>query len=98
MRGVDDAEFAIIRRIVKKHLPKTHRAFLFGSRATGANRLHSDYDLAVTGPRTLLPSEWGELHDALEEAPIVHEVDVVDLYPANQEFKEEVLRHTIPID
>ena len=87
----------IITTITKKLLPKTHKAFIFGSRASGTNRPHSDYDLGVSGPRPLSPYEWGELHDALEEAPIVHAVDVVDFYPASQSFKEEALQHTIPL-
>lgn len=94
----NDREFDIIKRITKKYLPATHRAFLFGSRAVGTNREHSDYDLGIEGPRALSPREWGTLHDALEEAPIIHEVDVVDLYPASNEFKQEALRQAIPIE
>ncbi len=47
-----DRELAIIKRITRQHLPKTHRAFIFGSRATGTNRPHSDYDLGVNGPHS----------------------------------------------
>ena len=90
-------EVEIIADIAKKLLPKTHKAFLFGSRAAGAHRQHSDYDLGINGPRPLSPREWGALHDALEEAPIIHCVDVVDFYPASRAFKETALRHTIPI-
>lgn len=94
----DDREFEIIKRITRQYLPKTHRAFLFGSRAAATNRPHSDYDLGISGPRALLPNEWGALHDALEEAPIIHEVDVVDLYPASEEFRKEALRDAVPIE
>jgi len=95
MEGTREVE--IITKITKKLLPNTHRAFLFGSRASGTNRPHSDYDLGISGPRALSLREWGELHDALEEAPIVHAVDVVDFYPASDAFKEVALQHTIPI-
>lgn len=95
---VEEREFETIKRITKRLVPKTHRAFLFGSRAVGTNRLHSDYDVGVSGPRALSPREWGALHDAFEEAPIIHEVDVVDLYPASEEFKKEALKDAVPID
>ena len=95
--SVDQHELEIITTITRKLLPKTHRAFLFGSRATGENRPHSDYDLGIEGPRPLSPREWGELHDALEEAPILHAVDVVDFAAANDAFKERATEQTIPI-
>jgi len=94
---VDEREIHIIKEIAHAHVPSTHRAFLFGSRAVGMNRPHSDYDLGVTGPRPLSPREWGDLYDAFEEAPIIHKVDVVDFYPASEEFKREALTHTIPL-
>ena len=94
---MDTRELTVITEITKKLLPKTHRAFLFGSRVTGDNRLHSDYDLGITGPRPLTPREWGELHDAFEEATIIHEVDVIDFTPASADFKQQALQHTIPI-
>lgn len=96
--NVDQREFDVIRGITKNLMPKSHRAFLFGSRATGTNRRHSDYDIGVSGPRPLSPREWGALHDAFEEAPIIHEVDVVDMYDANKEFKEEALKDAVPIE
>src|SRR3989344_1427180 len=96
--NVDEREFGVIKGITKELLPKTHRAFLFGSRATGTNRPHPDYDLGVEGPRPLSPREWGALHDAFEEAPIIHEVDVVDLYPSSEEFKKEALRDAVALE
>lgn len=93
----DKQEIAIIARITERLLPKTHRAFLFGSRAVGTAKPHSDYDLGVIGPRPLSVREWGALNDAFEEAPIIHAVDVVDFYPASDSFKKVALRRTIPI-
>lgn len=87
----------MITAIAKKYVPETHRAFLFGSRAAGMNREHSDYDLGITGPRALTPGEWGALHDALEEAPIIHAVDVVDFYAASDRFKHVALWRMIPL-
>lgn len=95
--SVEQKEIEIIKKIARQYVPKTHKAFIFGSRATGSNRPHSDYDLGISGPRPLTPREWGTLHDALEEAPIIHVVDVVDFNPASTEFKEEALKRTIPI-
>ena len=94
---VDTREIDIIKDIAKRYTPATHRAFLFGSRASGTNRPHSDYDLGLIGPRPLSPREWGDLHDAFEEAPIIHAVDVVDFYPASEDFKREALTHTVTL-
>ena len=96
--SVNQHELEIITTITQSLLPKTHRAFLFGSRVTGENRPHSDYDLGIEGPWALSPREWGELHDALEEAPIIHAVDVVDFAAANHEFKERAAEHIIPLE
>lgn len=49
---------------------------VFGSRATGHARRASDIDLAITAP-TATPDEWLELTEALEEAPIIYEFDIV---------------------
>lgn len=69
---------------------------LFGSRARGAVRRSSDFDLGVLG---LSEAEFGrlrrEIEDYVEESDIPHGVDVVDLDRAEPSFKEIALREAI---
>ncbi len=69
---------------------------LFGSFSRGkADRL-SDIDVGVYAGRSLSPREYFELKCALEELPILRDVDLVDLAEVeNPEFLEEVLRGKI---
>ena len=46
-----DAEAAIVRGILLRHLPGRARAFVFGSRAHGGARRYSDLDLALEWDR-----------------------------------------------
>ncbi|RTH15531.1 hypothetical protein CSW25_12535 [Thermus scotoductus] len=70
------------------------RLYLFGSFARGEGRQASDLDLALLSERPLrdlLPL----LKEALEEAPVVRRVDLVDLTEAEPAFRERVLREGI---
>jgi len=49
---------------------------VFGSRAVGGARRDSDLDLAVDAS-TASATEWGNLCEALEEVPVVYEMDVI---------------------
>ena len=49
---------------------------VFGSRALNQFRRNSDLDLAVTAPDATA-EQWQSLREALEEAPIVFDVDLL---------------------
>jgi predicted nucleotidyltransferase len=51
-------------------------ARVFGSRATGAARRAADLDLAISAPAAS-DREWADLCDALENAALIYELDVV---------------------
>jgi predicted nucleotidyltransferase len=53
--------------------------WLFGSHATGTARRSSDVDIAVRGTGPLPAEVMLALREALEEAPVLRRVDVVDL-------------------
>ncbi|WP_038056592.1 nucleotidyltransferase family protein [Thermus amyloliquefaciens] len=70
------------------------KLILYGSHARGEAGRGSDLDLALLGPaplRELLPL----LREALEEAPVLSRVDLVDLGEADPAFRERVLREGI---
>jgi predicted nucleotidyltransferase len=56
--------------------PSVHEVRLFGSRANGTARRASDIDLAIFAPDADT-NEGSNLIEAIEEAPIIHEFDIV---------------------
>jgi predicted nucleotidyltransferase len=70
---------------------------VFGSRATGHARRASDLDLAISAPEAT-PGEWADLCDALENAPLIYELDLVRPEQATSErLKEKIAREGIAI-
>lgn len=70
-----DKDLATLRSIFQR-FPCVQEVRLFGSRATNDAKRASDIDLAISAPDAT-PSEWIGLTEALEEAPIIYEFDVV---------------------
>ncbi len=59
----------------------SERIYLFGSRARGDERMHSDIDIAIDGD-TLLSSKLSQVRDVIEESHIPYKVDLVELSKA----------------
>ena len=70
-----DQDLAVLRRTFHR-FPCVREVLLFGSRATGHARRASDIDLAISAPDATA-RQWLELTDAIEEAPIIYEFDIV---------------------
>lgn len=68
-----DVLLGILRRF-----PSVRRAAVFGSRASARARRTSDLDLAISAPDATA-AEWSDLMGALEEAPLIYELDLVRL-------------------
>ena len=90
-----DRDKEAVLRALRPYLEGTGtRLFLFGSFARGEGRQASDLDLALLSPvplKDLMPL----LREALEEAPVVRRVDLVDLAEAEPAFRERVLREGV---
>jgi predicted nucleotidyltransferase len=70
---------------------------VFGSRATGHARRASDLDLAVSAPEAT-PSEWANLREDLENAPLIYEIDLVRMeHLTNSRLKDKIDREGLPI-
>lgn len=69
---------------VFRRFPAVHSVRVFGSRATGDARRASDIDLAVFAPE-MTDSEWSELRDALDEAPLIYNMDIVRMETLSQD-------------
>ena len=63
-------------RHIFRRFPCVCEVRVFGSRASGRNRRASDIDLAISAPEADA-ADWLELADALAEAPIIYELDLV---------------------
>jgi uncharacterized protein len=59
-----------------RRFPGVREVRLFGSRANGTAKRASDIDLAIYAPGADA-REWSNLIEAIEEAPIIHEFDIV---------------------
>lgn len=91
-----DQDLAVLRRTFRR-FPCVREVRLFGSRATGQARRVSDIDLAISAPDATA-DEWLELTDALDEAPIIYEFDVVRTERAhNPRLIEKIAREGVPI-
>jgi predicted nucleotidyltransferase len=76
---------------LRRACPKIERVILFGSRARGDSRPHSDIDLAVSCPRAS-EREWLDLYDAIEDAPTLLSIDLIRLEKASPRLRDRILR------
>ena len=70
------AQLALVRRLIDGVLPGA-RVAVFGSRATGRARPHSDLDLLLIDPPRLTWAQRADLRDAFEASSLPFTVDVV---------------------
>jgi predicted nucleotidyltransferase len=84
-------------RAAFRRFPAVREVRVFGSRATGHARRASDLDLAIFAPHATA-LEWADLCDALENTPIIYELDLVrPEQTASQRLKEKIEREGIAI-
>jgi predicted nucleotidyltransferase len=89
---------AIVRDILRAHLPVGARACVFGSRARGGARCYSDLDLALEWDRPLGLRTIGEVAEALSESDLPYKVDIVDLLTVDPAFRARIVADCIPFD
>ena len=75
--GIAPLSAARLRRLFDS-TPGLRRVWIFGSRATGSERIESDIDLALEAPGWG-PSEQAQLTDALRQLGLLYRVDAVFL-------------------
>jgi predicted nucleotidyltransferase len=96
---VDMAEqhVAIVRDVLRRHLPTGTRAYVFGSRAHGGARRYSDLDLALESGQPLALDLIGEIADALSESDLPYRVDIVDLAAVEPGFRARIVADCIAL-
>jgi predicted nucleotidyltransferase len=92
-----DEHAAIVRAILRAHLPAGAQAFVFGSRAHGGARRYSDLDLALTWDQPLGLDLIGGIAEALSESDLPYKVDVVDLATVDPGFRARIMRDAVPM-
>jgi predicted nucleotidyltransferase len=80
----------IIIGILNKHLPKTTTVWVFGSRAKGTAKKHSDLDLAIQTITPLSSKILANLKFDLEESDLPYKVDIVDWNTLSAAFKQHI--------
>ena len=91
-----EEDLAVLRGTFRR-FPAVREVRVFGSRAAGHARRASDLDLAIFAPGAS-GVEWAELCDALENARLIYELNVVRLErTASERLKEKIAREGVTI-
>ena len=89
-------DLAVLRAACRR-FPVVREVRVFGSRATGTARRASDLDLAISAPDATA-AEWLDLCDALEDAPLIYELDLVrSERTTNDRLKEKIARDGVTV-
>ncbi len=80
--------------IIQTYLPQC-KVWLFGSRATGKQRVGSDIDLALDNGAKIPWETITKILVDIDETTIPMKVDIVDLHAVDEDFKERVLKEGI---
>jgi nucleotidyltransferase substrate binding protein (TIGR01987 family) len=87
-------EAAIVRTILREHLPAGAKAHVFGSRARGGARRYSD--LALEWNCTLGLNLVGTIQKALSESDPPFKVDILDTATIEPAFKARISADWVP--
>lgn len=88
---------ALVRDILRTHLPPGVAVSVFGSRAQGGARRYSDLDLALQSDHPLGLGLLGELAEAFLDSDLPFKVDLVDLAAVDSAFRARVAAHAVPL-
>jgi predicted nucleotidyltransferase len=80
-----------------RRFPSVREVRVFGSRATGHARRTSDVDLAIFAPDASAVV-WADLCEALENTPVIYELDIVrPERTGNERLKERIAREGVTV-
>ena len=93
--SLPSAELALLRAVFRRH-PEIREVRLFGSRAKGAETLHSDIDLALWGNLDALKAE--AIAAELDELPLPYRYDVLPFDSIkSRPLREHIERVGVPL-
>lgn len=96
MLELTDAELAILRALFHIRIPG-REVRVFGSRATGTAKPHSDLDLLVMGDDPIPAAAAAELRADLEDSDLPFRVDVVEWRDLPVDWRHRMAPQSRPI-
>ncbi len=82
-------QLKIVCNILARHLPG-REVLIFGSRATGRAKPHSDIDLVIMGDELLPVTTIRILRDAFDDSDLPFQVDLVEWAGTSEEFRKVI--------
>ena len=83
----------LCKELVLKNINTSEYAvFLFGSRAYDRHPEKADIDIGVLGEKEMPAYEKYLIKDKIEEAEIPYNVDIIDFFSAEKNFRKVALR------
>ena len=89
MIDLDLKSLALIKKILKKHLPGLE-VKAFGSRVTGRAKTFSDLDLVIIGDKPIPIETINALKFEFSNSDLPILVDIVDWNAISEEFREKI--------
>jgi uncharacterized protein len=87
----------LVLHIIREILPPSTNVWVFGSRATGAARRHSDLDLAIDAGRRLTIDEIAGLTEAFSDSDLPYRVDIVDWRDIDDRWRQSVTAQRVAL-
>ena len=87
--GLSEAVLSDVSGILKKHVPAA-AIWVFGSRAKGHAKPHSDLDLAIDAGQTLSLETLASLHYDFASSDLPIKVDALDYQDMDASFRQLV--------
>lgn len=91
MLDLTEEHAAIVLRVLDDLVPACD-AWVFGSRAVGPAKPHSDLDLVLVGERLLEADTLAAVVEALSESDLPFKVDVLDWHATPAWLQQRILR------
>lgn len=89
-------QLKIVCDILARHL-QGREVRLFGSRATGRAKPHSDIDLVIMGDELLPVTTMRILRDAFDDSDLPFQVDLVEWAGTSEEFRKVIAATARPL-
>ncbi len=70
-----------------------YRAFIFGSQANLTELRRSDIDLGILGDEPIPTQQLSKINEAIENLPMLYNIDLVDFNEVDERFKAVALRN-----
>ena len=91
---VDEKTKNKIVGIISVLIPEA-KIYLFGSRARGDYKKHSDIDIALDAGKPLSILDVDEVKSMLNESNIRHLIDVLDFHSVNPAMQESIMQEKV---